>query len=77
MSLVHTLILPMPHEDLKQVFFKFTTARWKQIFIIGFRTIAAYLLLFAHPKFNSHILENHVVFMQHNYIHLGNGGQPQ
>jgi len=29
MSLVHALILPMPHEDLKRVFFKFATARQK------------------------------------------------
>jgi len=26
MSLVHALILPMPHKDLKRVFFKFATA---------------------------------------------------
>ena len=58
-SLVHALILPMSHKDLKWVFIKFATARSKQILKIGFRTIAAYLLLLAHPKFNSHILKNH------------------
>jgi len=50
MSLVHTLILPMPHKDLKRVFLKFATARRKRILIFGFRTIAAYLLLLAQPN---------------------------
>ena len=57
-SLVHALILPMSHTDLKWVFFKFATARQKQILKIGFRTIAAYLLLLSHPKFDSRILKN-------------------
>ena len=55
--LVHVLILPMPHEDLKQVFKKFATARWKRILKIGFHITAANLLLFAHPKFDSRILK--------------------
>ena len=37
---------------------KFATARSKRILKIGFRTIAAYLLLLSHPKFNSRILKN-------------------
>jgi len=57
MFLVYMLILPMPHEDLKQ---NFATARWKRILKIDFRTIAA-LLLLAHPKFNSRILKNRLL----------------
>ena len=56
-SLVHALILPMSHKDLKWFILKFATARQKQILKIGFRTIAAYLLLLAHPKFDSRILK--------------------
>ena len=57
-SLVHVLILPMSHKDLKRVFEKSATARSKRILKIGFRTIAAYLLLLAHPKFDNRILKN-------------------
>ena len=52
---IKTLML---HEDSNVFFFKFATARRKQILNIGFRTIAAYLHTLAHLKFNSFILKN-------------------
>ena len=48
-------------QRFKRFFFKFATARRKQILIIGFRTIAAYLLLLTHPKFKSRILKNQLL----------------
>ena len=52
----HTLIVSMPQENLKQVFFsKFATARLKQIIIVN--RFPYNCSLFTHPKFDSRILK--------------------
>ena len=52
------IILPTLHEDLKHLFFKFAITRWRQVLKVSFHTTEAYLLLFAHTKFDSRILKN-------------------
>ena len=53
MSLFHTLILPMPHKDLKQVFFKICHSQMEANIWLSHNCS-----LLAHPKFDSHILKN-------------------
>ena len=73
-SLIYIIILPMLHEDLKLLVFKFAITGWRQVLKIGFHTIEAYLLLIVSCQIQlfSFSIFGHITFVRKRVAAAGN-----